>query len=110
MRFLLAIISAFAFSVVIVVSYVDAKHVATTIDGKIHLITTLKHADQTKVKNEDEHTTLKEDRGNESHSTLIPQIFTPLSLITTTPTPEEDRDCPNGYYYHELYGCVKIYV
>lgn len=62
------------------------------------------------VKNEDEHTTLKKHHGNKSSSTLIPKTFTPLSIIKTTPTPEEDRDCPNGYYYHELYGCVRIYV
>ncbi|XP_026823436.1 uncharacterized protein LOC113561296 [Rhopalosiphum maidis] len=106
MRFSFAVISAFAFLVVINVSYVNAKHVATSTDGKIRSTTTLEHADQTKA----EHTTLKKDHDNKSSSTLIPQIFTPFSFIRTTPSLEEDRDCPNGYYYHELYGCVKIYV
>ncbi|XP_025190760.1 uncharacterized protein LOC112591222 [Melanaphis sacchari] len=104
MRFSLAIISAFIVLVIINVSYVNAKNIMTTTDGKINLENTLKHGDKAK----DENTTSKNNHGKKSKCTHISHKRCTLPHTSTTQLPDKMLQCPNGYYYNDRFGCVKI--
>lgn len=133
MRFPLAIILAFVvLAIVIDVPYVNAKNIPTTTDDENHLKTMSYHnTDQTTGKfnlikysfmqflylycfveinpNEDENITSKNDHTNKPcHNKHAPCRFTPSASIEDTESPMRLRKCPNGHYYHQKFGCVKM--